>query len=63
MNPDPASQTEQRCQHKAMGQVTATPEHGSGCDLGIRKLQVGEGCPSCHLSLTGRSTCPESFRK
>ena len=63
MNPDPASQTEQRWQHKAMGKVTATPEHGSGCDLGIRKLQVGEGCPSCHLSLTGRSTCPESFRK
>lgn len=63
MNPGQASQTGQRCQHKAINQVTATPEHGSGCDLGIRKLQVGEGCPSCHLSLTGRATCPESFRK
>lgn len=63
MNPGQASQTGQRCQHKAMSQVTAALEHDSGCDLGIRKLQVGEGCSSCPLSLTGHATCPESFRK
>lgn len=61
MNPGQASQTGQRCQHKAMSQVTAALEHDSGC--GIRKLQVGEGCSSCPFSLTGHATCPESFRK
>lgn len=61
MNPGQASQTGQRCQHKAMSQVTAALEHDSGC--GIRKLQVGEGCSSCPFSLTGHATPPRVLQK